>query len=108
MPAPEPDSTPHKSFSENLADRPRARFFTTFAILGFAVSPIALILIFYHPAAPGSDPGTLDAPKVRLEAVIGAALLAAHFLCIFFAWMFYRDEGQKHSDNKGTFPKKSL
>ncbi len=108
MPAPEPPPILQKTFSENLAERPRARFFTTFAILGFAVTPIALILIFYHPSASISEPGAVDAPRIRLESLIGAVLLAAHFLCIFFAWMFYRDEGQNPPGTKGTFPKKSL
>ncbi|GEM_PF-2440810 len=98
MPAPAPPTVPRKTFSENLADRPRARFFTTFAILGCTVTPVALFLIFYHPTDPTLEPGTAESSEVRLEAVIGAVLLAAHFLCIFFAWMFYRDEGQKTSD----------
>ena len=96
MPAPLPPSPspPRKTFSENLAERPRARFFTTFAILGFAVTPVALMLIFYHPAVPASEAEPPPSPPVRLEALIGAVLLALHALCIFFAWMFYRDEAR--------------
>lgn len=96
MPAPEPHDARRKTFSENLAGRPRARFFTTFAILGFAVTPVALMLIFHGGSVPVADADADIAapPEVRLEAIIGAILLAAHFLCIFFAWMFYRDEGQ--------------
>ena len=94
MPAPDPPSNQRKSFSENLAERPRARFFTTFAILGFAVTPVALMLVLYEPSAHSSEAGVPPSPAVRIEAVIGAVLLAAHFLCIFFAWMFYRDEGR--------------
>jgi hypothetical protein len=98
MPVPAPPSVPRKTFSENLADRPRARFFTTFAILGCTVTPVALFLIFYNPSDPALGPEAAVSSEVRLEALIGAVLLAAHFLCIFFAWMFYRDEGQKTSD----------
>ena len=93
----EEDSSP-RTFSEKLATRPRARFFFTFALLGLTVTPIALTLIFYHPET-ATDTTSYGGKPVRLEAILGAILLALHLLSIFFAWMFYRDEGRRAPEN---------
>jgi hypothetical protein len=92
--APKPDS-----FGEKLAGRPRARFFTIFTILGFAVTPAAVaILIATAPA-----PTEAETPKaVRIEALIAAVLIAAHLLCAYFAWFFWRDEGVREESANGA------
>jgi hypothetical protein len=93
MPDPAPPER-EKTFAEKLAERPRARFFFVFFILGFAVTPAALAIILFHrfKNAAGETEANTGIP---LEAILAAVLIAAHFLSAFFAWSFWREEGPK-------------
>lgn len=92
--APKPET-----FAEKLATRPRARFFTTFTILGFAVTPAAVaILVATAPETTEVEP----TKAVRIEAIIAAVLIAAHLLCAYFAWFFWRDESAQEESAKSA------
>jgi hypothetical protein len=83
-----------QTFAEKLAERPRTRFFTVFAILGFTATPAAIAILCFPPSETGSATGSAP-PKVRVEVIIAAVLIALHLLCIFFAWNFWRNEAPK-------------
>lgn len=93
-PAPRPGT-----FAEKLATRPRARFFTIFTILGFGVTPAAVAILIATAPAPTEEEIT---KAVRIEAIIAAVLIAAHLLCAYFAWFFWRDEGAREESAKGA------
>ncbi len=88
-----------ETFAEKLATRPRARFFTTFTILGFAVTPAAVAILIATAPEPTEEETT---KAVRIEAIIAAVLIAAHLLCAYFAWFFWRDEGAREESAEGV------
>ena len=69
--------------SKHVERRSKARLFLTLSALFLVVTPGALVLVFYEPDdAPASD-------GPRLEAIIGAALIALHLLFILMTWMYW-------------------
>lgn len=80
-----------QTFSEKLAERPRARIFTIFTILGFAVTPTAIVVLLAHPAAAIPKPES----GIRFESVIAAVLIGAHLLCAILARRYWKNEVPK-------------
>lgn len=99
MSDPVPSAPRPETFAEKLATRPRARFFTTFTILGFGVTPAAVAILIATAPSPTEEE---TAKAVRIEAIIAAVLIAAHLLCAYFAWFFWRDEGAREESAKGA------
>lgn len=89
---PRPSSPGGDTFAHKLAHRPRARFFITFLILGFVVTPVAVVVLLVTPSAPARDDGSQPVP---VERVIAAILIALHCLCAGLAWYFWRDDGRR-------------
>lgn len=83
---------PEQTFSEKLAERPRARFFWVFSLLGFAVTPAAIAILMVTPSGPESELASPESKGVRIQDIIAAILIAAHALCLYFAWYFWKDE----------------
>lgn len=80
-----------QTFSEKLSERPRARIFTIFTILGLAVTPTAVVVLLVHPSTTGAQ----GRSGIRFESVIAAALIGAHLLCAFLARRYWKNEVPK-------------
>lgn len=78
-----------RTFAEKLAERPRARLFTIFTILGFGVTPAAIVILFTRPADTTTSAG---GSGVRIEWIVAVLLIATHFLCAFLAWRNWKHE----------------
>ncbi|HAV62786.1 MAG TPA: hypothetical protein DCY13_10510 [Verrucomicrobiales bacterium] len=101
MSDPSPPAPDAGTFSEKLARRPRARFFTIFSILGFGVSPAAAVILLVTRGEPVTEEG---GRPIRLEAIIAAVLIALHALCIYLAWHFWRDEAANERHDRDEAP----
>lgn len=69
--------------SKHVERRSKARLFLTLSALFLVVTPGAVLLVFYEPS------GTVESDALRLEAIIGAALIGLHLLFILMTWMYW-------------------
>lgn len=69
--------------SKHVERRSKARLFLTLSALFLVVTPGAVLLVFYE-SSESADPDAF-----RLEAIIGASLIALHLLFILMTWMFW-------------------
>lgn len=84
-----------QTFGEKLAGRPRARFFIIFSILGLAVTPAALTIIFVQRHRQVAIAGVAGRNGLPVDILIAAALIGLHVVCALFAWYYWREEGLK-------------